>query len=157
MKFPASKAEVARGNAKFCDRSCSAVHRNRERPRRGSTKPQTYAERKAAYGGQFMLGQIVGRIRGRARKKGVPCDLTNDLFRELWAKQKGQCYYTGRSMTLGVSTRYVFDMDQVSVDRIRPEKGYVEGNVVLCCRWVNSAKGQGSLKNLKVRARELLS
>ena len=59
-------------------------------------------------------------------------------------------------MTVGQSTRKYFDMDQVSVDRVVPAKGYIIGNMVLCCRWVNVAKMQGTLSDLVERAKELL-
>jgi len=39
--------------------------------------------------------------------------------------------YTKRLRTRGLS---------MEIDRIEPNKGYVEGNIVLCCYWCNNAK-----------------
>jgi hypothetical protein len=154
-QFTVRPAERNRGNGRFCSLSCSVKSQNRNRPKRGKAK-YTYAERKKRQGEVFMLNQIAGRIRGRARQVNLPCDVTAPLLRKMWKDQKRLCWYTQREMTIGISTPKNPDMDQVSVDRIKPSKGYVKGNIVLCCRWVNSAKGQGTLKELLVRAVELV-
>jgi len=153
--FEAVPAEIRRGNGKFCSRGCAATHRNKGRKSSGK-KFLTYAEKKDAYGGGFANGQAICRIQGRARKKGIPCELTHVIFQRMWSEQKGKCFYTQRPMTVGQSTRKYFDMDQVSVDRVVPAKGYIIGNMVLCCRWVNVAKMQGTLSDLVERAKELL-
>jgi len=48
-----------------------------------------------------------------------------------------------------------------SVDRIDSAEGYVEGNVCLCCNWVNKAKGSLSAKEfldiLKQATQSMLS
>jgi hypothetical protein len=59
-------------------------------------------------------------------------------------------------MSLGLSSRNDYDPEQVTVDRIVPAEGYVTKNMVLCCLWVNNAKGQGTIEELKDRVRGLL-
>lgn len=39
--------------------------------------------------------------------------------------------------------------DKISIDKIIPEKGYVEGNVVLCTNRVNTIKSDLSLEEMK--------
>ena len=152
-RFTANKAEVARGNGRFCSRSCAATYGNIRRAT-GRTV-LTYAEKKTKYGETFMIGQIVARIQGRARKRGVLCDLTPADFREMWDAQGGRCFYSGVEMTLGLSTRTERDPDQCTVDRKDPSEGYTRSNVVLCTLWVNSAKGQMSLREFRRRVRAL--
>jgi len=153
--FAAPAREVKRGNGKFCSRSCFASYNNRKR-KRGGKRILAYAERRAVYGATFVVSSAVSTIKARARKKGIPCELTSDLFWLLWTNQAGKCFYTARKMTIGAGTRTYFDMDQASVDRVVPEKGYVNGNMVLCCRWVNTAKMQGTIGELVERVKELL-
>ena len=154
-KFEARRAEVNRGNGNFCGLPCAATHRNNQRPKTGKTK-LTYAQRKEKYGDGYVIGQLVGRIQGRARKAEVPCDITAVMFKEMWLWQSGRCHYTGRKMTINGPRRTSFGLDKVSVDRFVPMKGYVRDNIVLCCRWVNVAKGQATIKEIKKRAKELL-
>ncbi len=149
------RAERNRGNGKFCSRSCSVSHQNRTTRNTGKTM-YTYREKKARYGRSFMLGQIASRIKERSRKYGIKCAVTVGLVREMWNKQNGRCWYTNRPMTVGVSTRKKIDLDQVSVDRINPNRGYVKGNIVLCCFWVNTAKGSWTLRDLLIRVVELV-
>lgn len=59
-------------------------------------------------------------------------------------------------MLIGKDTRQSWHLDSVSVDRVSPKKGYVVGNMKLCCRWVNSAKGQSTIRALLYRAEALL-
>lgn len=66
---------------------------------------------------------------------------------DLWVKQGGKCYYTGVPMKLkGYATG---DKHVATVDRIVPELGYVEGNIVLCCSIVNRIKQDLSLDELR--------
>ena len=155
-RFVAKVVERRRGNALFCSRSCAAEYGNRHRLKKGRTR-LSFAEKKARYGDTILVNYLVCRIRARAKKAQVPCSIDGEMFREIWHEQKGRCYYTGRKMRFGTNTRKVMHMDSATVDRVVPSRGYVRNNIVLCCRWVNSAKGQGTLKQLKVRARELLN
>lgn len=153
-RFSVRKAEVKRGGGVFCSRSCAVIRNNRAR-RWGRTF-LSYKEKKQKYKRLFLFGCKVSRIRGRARESGIPCDLTSPMFAEMWKAQGGRCGYTGRKMTLGRSTRLHTDMDQATVDQIMPGKGYVRGNMILCCYWMNCAKGQGTLRKLIIRVKELL-
>ena len=95
----------------------------------------------------FIFTARAGEIRRTARIKGVP--VTNDLSRclkELWESQGGKCFYTGLEMSL---SGYQAGNDQaVTVDRIVPSLGYVEGNIAMCCSIVNRMKQNMSCDEL---------
>lgn len=81
------------------------------------------------------------------RRKGVifSKNLKNHLI-ELWDKQNNKCYYTGIEMVLHGYKENV--RNSMTIDRIEPSKGYVEGNIVLCCSIVNKIKQDLSLEEL---------
>lgn len=60
----------------------------------------------------------------------------------LYEKQKGKCFYSGIDMKLSSETKA--DPFLISVDRIISNKGYVEGNIVLCCLGMNWLKNRHS-------------
>lgn len=117
----------------------------------------TYKERLKRYGKKQVIANYVDRIKSRAKEKNLPCTFTREMFLKLWKQQKGRCAYTGRPMLLGINTKTKMFSDSASVDRINPKKGYVDGNVCLCAHWVNSAKGQHTLRMLLRRARDLIA
>ncbi|MEN6549922.1 MAG: hypothetical protein ABFE07_28095 [Armatimonadia bacterium] len=73
----------------------------------------------------------------------------------LWHQNEGKCFYTGRTMKL--HGYHAGDPDAVTVDRIKPEKGYVTGNVVLCCQIVNRMKYKMNYEQLLAMCQEILS
>ena len=77
----------------------------------------------------------------RANKKNIPCDIDALDIVELWYKQGGRCYYSGRPMTLQPSPR------GVSVDRLDSKRGYTRKNTVLAARQVNSMKSDLPIKD----------
>lgn len=92
----------------------------------------------------------------RALRKKVPFQLTAESLALLWEKQDGKCFYTGKAMGLGGKGTFTrVSPDGVSVDRISPERGYVEGNVVLCCWAVNYMKGDYSADEFKAWCKEV--
>lgn len=63
---------------------------------------------------------------------------------QLWHQQGGKCGLTGRSMNTEANSPWV-----ASVDKIKPELGYVEGNMQLTCWAANRAKGDLSLEDFE--------
>lgn len=56
------------------------------------------------------------------------CEITEDEINDLLSKEK---IYTNRIYSRGRS---------LEIDKIKPEGGYVDGNIQLCCYWCNNAK-----------------
>jgi hypothetical protein len=80
-------------------------------------------------------------------KKKKPFSLTKEYLIDLYNKQNGLCFYSGINMT--TIRGEGFQRNQLSIDRIIPDKGYVEGNIVLCSRRINVIKNDLTLKELE--------
>ena len=77
--------------------------------------------------------------RGRASIKGVDFDIDELYMKEIYDKQNGLCFYSGIKMEIAVKG-YTDNMNTLSVDRIDSDTGYIKGNIVLCCDFVNTMK-----------------
>lgn len=66
-------------------------------------------------------------------------------FKQMWEKQKGICPYTGITMSL---QRPGTQPHTASLDRIDPNKGYVDGNVEFVCRFINLGKNEHSKQEI---------
>ena len=73
------------------------------------------------------------------RNKDSSSDLTVEFLVNLWESQKGLCYYSNEPMILG--NKKVRIWESASLDRMTPELGYNQGNVVWCTYRTNSMKG----------------
>lgn len=81
----------------------------------------------------------LGDVRRRARNEGLPFNLTIDSVKSLWRKQCGKCFWTGREIDFFIGpARHPM---RPSLDKIVPERGYVEGNVVWSSNFANRARG----------------
>ena len=63
--------------------------------------------------------------RNRAKHRKIAFDLTLEIFNEYWQKP---CYYCGNKI------------DTIGLDRINNDIGYLEDNIVSCCRECNIMK-----------------
>ena len=79
------------------------------------------------------------RTKGNARVRGIAFRLSLPVFKGLVMKG---CHYCGDSASLGL-------------DRVNNRRGYVDSNVVPCCRWCNSAKLERSLSEFRAWALQL--
>ena len=72
--------------------------------------------------------------------RGKDChnEMTIAHLRELYSKQNGKCFY--KDVTMKLENNLKKDPLLISVDRIDSTKGYMEGNVVLCCLGMNWLK-----------------
>lgn len=69
----------------------------------------------------------------------VPSDLTVDYLVDLYNKQNGCCYYSREKMVFGWVDGKVHH-NSLSLDKLDPSKGYVQGNVVWCSYLTNTMK-----------------
>lgn len=89
----------------------------------------------------IMFGNAVKSARTRAKKKGLPFDLTREYVTSMFNNQDGLCYYSGLPMNIVKSdVTKTHDPLKMSLDCVDPSKGYVEGNVVWCAYCVNALK-----------------
>lgn len=94
----------------------------------------------------YMTSKICS-YKGNAKTQNVPFNLTLDYLIQLMEQQKRKCYYTGEPLTMqsnrGCGKRSITlpsNRTQASLDRLVPELGYVEGNVVWCGWLINTCK-----------------
>ena len=112
----------------------------------GYRKSEKYVFYQRAYG--------IKHDRNTKNGKCVPVmeNLKEHLI-DLWKNQKQECYYTGTKMEIN---GYHINPLAMTVDRIVPKLGYVEGNIVLCCAIVNRMKQNLSIDELEYWCKELL-
>ena len=126
-----SKCDEVKNISRFGFRKGSGYYsfckdcRNREYREKVKDKPMHWAYR-------------AGKINTRAKSKGIPYGLTGDILESLWTAQGGRCIYTGEEMVIEHGNRN--NPLTLSVDRVDPEKGYIEGNIVLCTLRANTIK-----------------
>lgn len=60
-----------------------------------------------------------------AKRRGIEFSITPELFKSKWGKP---CFYCGGDISL------------IGLDRVNNDLGYVDGNVVSCCRACNAMK-----------------
>ena len=87
-------------------------------------------------------------VRSRAKEVGVDFNLTGKYLFKLLNEQENLCYYTKRVLDFSVEgeVKTTPHRDLPSLDRLIPEKGYVEGNVAWCLFYVNRMKNDLSEK-----------
>lgn len=73
------------------------------------------------------------------KASSVPSDLTVDYLCALYDQQDGYCYYSGEKMIFGWVDGKVHH-NSLSLDKLDPSKGYVQGNVVWCTYLTNTMK-----------------
>jgi transcription initiation factor TFIIIB Brf1 subunit/transcription initiation factor TFIIB len=86
---------------------------------------------------QIMNQRLLGAIE-RATKQGLDCNITLDYLLSVWDRQKGKCALSGIPMTY---ERYNGRIPtNISIDKINPDLGYIEGNIQLVCMACNQIK-----------------
>lgn len=84
---------------------------------------------------------MLSRAKNRARKLGIPFDLTaEDVV------VPPSCPVLGIPLTVGLK---IFNDNSPSLDRVKPELGYVRGNVVVVSYRANRIKNNATLVELE--------
>lgn len=86
--------------------------------------------------------------KGRAKRNGILFMLHKDVLRTLYTNQHGRCVYCTNEFDMN-GTRYDHKRSP-SVDRLIPEHGYAEDNVVLSCHRCNTIKNDATLEELRL-------
>lgn len=85
---------------------------------------------------------------GDMKKRDKYQEFTKYDLADIYEQQNGLCFYTNEKLVwrsgAGRHNR------SLSVDKVLPGQGYVKGNVVLCCDWINRMKNDADLETLKV-------
>lgn len=105
----------------------------------GRKKDRSYRQSSVRSFLSCKLGHIKKeRHRGKHSEK-YRNDIGLDYLLELWKKQDGRCAISGKELSCNFN-----DLFGVSIDRIDPNVGYMEGNVQLVCQAINFAKNKYS-------------
>ena len=94
------------------------------------------------------------RWRRISKKEGLSFDLSMDFLVDLWERQNGRCYYTGREL---MTNRGRVGWNDASLDRMNPLDGYSVGNVVWTSRLVNTSKGHRNVEEFVSFCKKVLS
>ena len=81
-------------------------------------------------------------------------NITSDYLVNIWEKQNGKCYYSGRDLQYNKIKEELpenkrIHPERVSIDRVDSNRGYIEGNIVLCCWTANNIKQDLTVKEFK--------
>ena len=101
---------------------------------RGSGKTTKYPKEDRAL--VSAIRQRLTQTKGNAKRKGVVVDLTEEYLYDLYKSQKGLCALSGVEIQIEGNSNL-----RLSLDKIIPEKGYIEGNVQWTIFAANRAKG----------------
>ena len=101
---------------------------------RGSGKSTKYPKEDRAL--VSAIRQRLQQTKGNAKRKGVVVDLTEEYLYDLYKSQKDLCALSGVELQIEGNSNL-----RLSLDKIIPEKGYIEGNVQWTIFAVNRAKG----------------
>lgn len=97
---------------------------------------------------EYQLRQRASELVRRSKNKNLPYDKKMySVLKKIYENQKGLCYYTKIPLELtgfGDNNPYCF-----VVDRIKPELGYIKGNMVFCCNAINKIKSSFTIEELK--------
>tara|TARA_R100000734_G_C3293715_1_gene85160 strand:+ start:519 stop:968 length:450 start_codon:yes stop_codon:yes gene_type:complete len=94
---------------------------------------------------KYKLKSMVRRARARALKKDVPCTLT---WEELIPLVKERCPYFIEIKLDWNNKKKGITKESPTLDRIIPEKGYVDGNVEIISSKANNIKSIGTSEDL---------
>ncbi len=103
----------------------------------------------------WLLGHSIPYWKKKLGARGKYSKLTPEIMQDLVIKQGGCCYYTGLPLRPFKKETYNDEqplsqlLQQVSIDKLTPKKGYVKGNIVLASFFVNKMKGQCTLSQFK--------
>lgn len=86
----------------------------------------------------------VHNLKASANSQGVPYDLTPEYLESIW---------TGKCAIFGTPISYLaedFERPTAEIDKIKPELGYVQGNVAWVSHRANRLKDNATLEELKM-------
>lgn len=138
MKYCKCGAEIVRNRCKCdtCKRIVLLARMERTKEVRRATKiryknlhyhePKFWISEKIAY--------------WRTKYLDVVSDLTTEYLLDLYNQQQGKCYYSNELMIFGAKQGKALP-NTASLDRLVPERGYTQGNVVWCTFFINTMKG----------------
>lgn len=98
-------------------------------------------------------GFIYSNLYRWRKRSNIKSDLTFDYLKELWNNQNGKCFYTNVALTdfKASTSRRQFSVSNKSryspsLDKMTPNLGYVQGNVVWTAHTINTMKNDSTVE-----------
>ena len=96
---------------------------------------------------EIYIRENINRTRRRCKKKDVTFEITYDYAYSQYLRQNKLCFYTDKEMLIKALNG--LSHESMSLDKIIPELGYVEGNIVWCRNKINTVKNNLSLEEIE--------
>lgn len=139
------KHEEKRVRDREADNAKRRASNARNRVRRSAMRRARYAK--------DPIGTLIQGAKDRAKELSVPFDLDQHVEHYRNAVKAGTCELTGLPFVAGTGRRSPFSP---SLDRVRPELGYVHGNVRAVVWALNAGMGNWGLSDFAEVAKALL-
>jgi len=99
---------------------------------------------------KFFVGHALSKAKQRAKKSGVPFNLTREYLTEIWPSD-GKCPVFGLDLVYleNAGKKRTRQKATASLDKFYPELGYVEGNVAWISIRANQIKTSASTKQVR--------
>jgi len=101
---------------------------------------------------QYFKTVKLSHYKNSAKRRNLEWNLSNELFLKLIT---GNCNYCG-SEPLLENKRKLHKILLNGIDRVKSEHGYVENNVVSCCKFCNFAKGNSTMEEFENWVKRLI-
>lgn len=118
---------------KACDAAYAREFRKRNKNYKGSGKITKFANRALA----SAIGSRLIDAKQRCKKKDQEITVSKEFLYDLFEKQKGLCAISKEPLSIEQHK-----LNTLSLDKINPDNGYIEGNVQWLAWAVNRAKGE---------------
>lgn len=115
---------MAKESSTPCSGEVIPFSRSKRQQQYRSSTPERYIKKLLSYGD---------------RRFGLPIEYVMSLYH----KQEGRCAVSSIPLTYTLGEGFI--ATNISIDRINNEEGYIEGNVQLVCRRINSMKSDMSM------------
>ena len=145
----ANKEEIAARRKAYYEANKEKIAA-RNRAHREANKEEMVARRKAytkAYRETNTEKYMCSNARNRAKKNNIPFSLTENYLKSIYPSDM-ICPVLGFEMSMGLDENGSTDTSP-SLDRIIPEKGYVQGNVIIVSMRANSIKRDATPEELR--------
>ena len=95
------------------------------------------------------IPQMLSNAKIRAKQKNIDFNLTSEYLKKIFPKDN-KCPIIGVNFQFGYKNQDKKNNDFApSLDKIIPEKGYVEGNVIVICNIANRIKSDSTIEVLE--------
>lgn len=133
-------------NKIYCSFKCGNKYRNKKHYK---NNPEYYeAKRKSERLNKTEAG-ILARIKSKAKRENIPFNLTIDDI-----QIPKICPVLNIPLTINKGHKGYFD-DSPSIDRIKPELGYLKGNIRIISNRANLLKNNATVKELELVLKDL--